>query len=716
MKKLDHKNTIPRYTFIGLAMVALVLVIIGKALYTMTAQRDYWMKVSDQQKRDSVPLPQTRGNIFSCDGQLMASSLPEYSMFMDFEVGGEKKDSLWDAKVDSISMGLAQIFPEKTAEEFKEYLEEGRHSKKKRHWPIYKKRVTYNVFSEVKKLPIFNLPKNMGGFHYEKNNARSRPFGTLAGRTIGAMFGRKDTARFGLELSYDSVLRGTPGIAHSRKVRNQMLKLTDIPPVNGEDIVTTIDVKIQDIAEKAVVDEMREVDANVGVAIVMEVATGDIKAIVNMSKYADGTYQELQNHAVSDLMEPGSVFKTASIMVALDDGVVDTTYKVNTGNGIYPMHGREMRDHNWRRGGYGTLTVPQIIQNSSNVGTSVIIDKFYGNDPERFVQGIHRIGLAEDLHIPLVGAAKPRVRIPEKDSHGIYTNWSKTTLPWMSIGYETMIPPISTVTFYNAIANNGRMMRPRFVKQVMREGKVVREYPPQVIKEHICKESTLSKVRTMLEQVVSKGTGKKARSTKFLVAGKTGTAQVAKGKLGYHSGVMNYLLSFAGYFPADAPRYSCIVCLQKSGLPASGGMSATVFHNISEGVMAHDIKLDVSDAREEFSSPIPDVKAGDMEAAEKVLDILGLAVAQGWSKEQKEKKDTWGIASRTTKGVKMEQAPVYQADMMPDVTGMGARDAIYAIERRGVATRIIGRGKVVSQSLAAGHHINRGDTCILKFE
>lgn len=712
MKKLDHKNTIPRYTFIALFMVLLVFVIIGKALYTMTAQRDYWMKVSDQQKRDSVPLPQTRGNILSCDGQLMASSLPEYSMFMDFRVGGEKKDSLWNAKIDSICMGLAEIFHDKTAEEFREDLEKG-HQKKSQHWPIYKKRVTYNVYSEVKKLPVFNLPPNAGGFHYEKNNARSRPFGTLAGRTIGAMFGRKDTARFGLELSYDSVLRGTPGIAHSRKVRNQILKLTDIAPVNGEDIVTTIDVKIQDIAEKAVVDEMREVDANVGVAIVMEVATGDIKAIVNMNRCEDGTYQELQNHAVSDLMEPGSVFKTASIMVALDDGVVDTTYKVNTGNGIREMHSREMRDHNWRRGGYGTLTVPQIIQNSSNIGTSYIIDKFYGNEPERFVQGIHRIGLAEDLKIPLVGAAKPRVRMPEKDSHGIYTNWSKTTLPWMSIGYETMIPPISTVTFYNAIANNGRMMRPRFVKQVMREGKVVREYAPQVIKEHICKESTLSKVRTMLEQVVTKGTGKNARSNKFLVAGKTGTAQVAKGKLGYKSGVMNYLLSFCGYFPADAPRYTCIVCLQKSGLPASGGMSAKVFHEISEGVMAHDLKLDVTDAHDEASSTIPDVKAGDMGAAEKVLGMLGLAVAQGWSKSNE---DTWGVATRTTKGVKMDKAPTYQRDMMPDVTGMGARDAIFAIERRGVATRIIGRGKVVAQSLPPGHHINRGDTCTLRLE
>ena len=381
MNKLDHKNTIPRYSFIALVVALLALIVLGKALYTMTAKRDYWMKVADQQKRDSVPLQQTRGNILSCDGQLMASSLPEYSMFMDFQVGGEKKDSLWNAKLDSICMGLAQIFPDKTAEQFREDLEKG-HDKQSRHWPIYKKRVTYNLFSEVKKLPVFNLPPNAGGFHYEKNNARSRPFGTLAGRTIGAMYGRKDTARFGLELSYDSVLRGTPGIAHSRKVRNQILKLTDTAPINGEDIVTTIDVKIQDIAEKAVVDEMREVDANVGVAIVMEVATGDVKAIVNMERCEDGTYQEMQSHAVSDLMEPGSVFKTASIMVALDDGVVDTTYKVNTGGGVYPMHGREMRDHNWRRGGYGTLSADaSSLSVSPNPANGVCVVDLSSGEP-----------------------------------------------------------------------------------------------------------------------------------------------------------------------------------------------------------------------------------------------------------------------------------------------------------------------------------------------
>jgi cell division protein FtsI (penicillin-binding protein 3) len=309
-----------------------------------------------------------------------------------------------------------------------------------------------------------------------------------------------------------------------------------LAPTDGADIVTTIDVNMQDLAERSLVDELKLINGDVGVAIVMEVATGDIKAIANMSKADDGEYYESQNHAVSDLLEPGSVFKTASIMVALDDGVVDTTYHVDTGSGSAEMHGAKMRDHNWHRGGYGTISLPRTLEVSSNIGVSKIIDRFYGDHPEKFVDGIYRLGLPTDLHIPLVGAAPPRIRHPKKNERGQYLNWSKTALPWMSIGYETQVPPISTLTFYNAIANNGRMMRPRFVKQVVKDGKVLMDFPPVVIKERICKEKTLKEIQTILYHVVSQGLGKKAGSPSFKVAGKTGTAQVSKGAGGYKSG------------------------------------------------------------------------------------------------------------------------------------------------------------------------------------
>ena len=711
----DRKKIIPRYKIIGYLMVLLGIMIVGKALYTATVKRDYWMKVADRLKRDSVDVKPVRGNILSCDGRLMASSLPEFKLYMDFKAGGDEKDSLWNEKVDSICEGLHDIFPEKSAAEFKRDLEEG-HKIMSQNWPIWKKRVSYDVYTEVKKLPVFNLKPFKGGFHTETFNARQRPFGSLAQRTVGDMFGAKDTARCGLELSFDSILRGKSGIVQRKKVMNKYLSITERPPIDGADIVTTIDVGMQDLAERALIDELKLINGNVGVAIVMEVQTGDVKAIVNMTKCDDGEYREAKNDAVSDLLEPGSVFKTASIMVALDDGVVDTNYHVDTFGGIMDMHGAKMRDHNWHRGGYGRLSLPQTLEYSSNIGVSRIIDEHYGKNPEKFVQGIHRLGLAEDLRIPLVGSSPARIRMPKMDKTGKHwANWSKTALAWMSIGYETQVPPISTLTFYNAIANNGKMMRPRFVKQVVKNGEVLMDFPPEVIREQICKEKTLKEIQTILYHVVSQGLGKKAGSPSFKVAGKTGTAQISKGAGGYKSGQMNYLLSFAGYFPADAPRYSCIVCIQKSGLPASGGgMSGVVFHHISEGIMAQDLKLSVADARDSLSVLLPEVKNGNILAADYVLSHLGVKTNENWSGSYANGNPIWGTTSHQNNQVMLTKVDNVQAGQMPDVTGMGARDAVYLLESKEVKVRIEGRGKVVSQSLPAGHQIKKGEVCSLK--
>ena len=716
--QFDRNSIIPRYKLVAFIIMGIGLLILGKALYIATVKRDYWMKVASRLKKDSVDVKPIRGNILSCDGRLMASSLPEYKLYMDFMAGGEKKDSLWTKKVDSICIGLHEIFPEKSAAEFKQHLEQGR-KKKSQNWAIWPKRVSYNVYAQVKKLPVFNLPPYKGGFHVQSFNARQRPFGSLAQRTVGDMFGAKDTARCGLELSFDSILRGRMGLISRQKVMNKYLSIVMREPVDGADIVTTIDVNMQDLAERALIRELKkeEVNGDVGVAIVMEVKTGDVKAIVNMSKGADGEYHESKNSAVSDLLEPGSVFKTASIMVALDDGVVDTTYTVDTGNGIWEMYGAKMRDHNWHKGGYQVLTLPQTLERSSNIGISRIIDKYYSKNPEKFVQGIDRLGLRTDLQLPLVGAAAPRIRMPKKNERGQYVNWSKTALPWMSIGYETQIPPISTLTFYNAIANNGVMVRPRFVKSVMKDGEVIREFPTEVIKPSICKEKTLREIQTILEHVVSQGLGKKAGSKLFKVAGKTGTAQISKGTGGYKSGRMNYLLSFAGYFPADNPRYSCIVCIQKSGLPASGGgMSGVVFHEIAEGIMAQDVKLDITDARDSISILMPDVKNGNLLAADYVLSHLGISSNKWWNGSYANGNPIWGSVGHNGKNVQLAKLPVYNERHVPNVMGMGARDAVYLLESRGVKVRIEGRGKVVSQSLPAGHEIKKGEVCSLKME
>ena len=716
MSKFNSKNIMPRYSLIALIMSLIAIAVVAKSAYIMIAQKDYWLEVAAKQKKDNVPILPTRGNILSSDGELMASSLPEFKVYIDFKTLKETgKDTAFIDSIDYICKGLNELFPEKTAGEFKRYLLNGL-KEEKRHFPIWKNRIDYNTYKEVKKLPIFKYAKFKSGFHEEEFNARRRPFGSLAQRTVGDLYGAKDVARCGLELSFDSILRGTNGIENRRKIRNKYLSITEIPPIDGSDIVTTIDVSMQDLAERALLEELQEINGNVGVAIVMEVTTGDIKAIVNLDKCEDGQYREIKNHAVSDLLEPGSVFKTASMMVALDDNVVDTMYTIATGGGVWNMYGRDMKDHNWRRGGYGNLTLPWCLKYSSNIGISRIVDNFYHKNPEKFVQGIYNLGLADDLQIPITGYSPAKIRMPKRNKRGQYTNWSNTALAWMSIGYETQVPPISTLTFYNAIANGGKMMRPRFVKKVVKNGTVLAEYPPIVQREQIAKESTITQMRRILTEVVSEGLGKKAGSDKFLVAGKTGTAQMSKGVAGYKTGVTDYLLSFAGFFPADAPRYSCIVCIQKSGLPASGGgMSGVVFHQIAEGIMAQNLKLSVTDAKDSTKSLVPMVKNGNLLATDYVLSALGFNVKNGWNGAYPFGNNVWGTVETNKRDITFSEKKNINKQLVLDVHNMGARDAIYLLENCGIKVVMSGRGKVVEQSLAPGERIKKGMVCKLRF-
>lgn len=728
MSKFNSDKVMPRYFAIAVVLTLIGFAVLGKAMYIMTAEKDYWTQVADRLKRDSVSVKPSRGNILSCDGQLMASSIPEYKVFMDFQAGmddsvsARRRDSLWTEKIDSICIGLNQIFPSRTAEEFKANLQEGRRKIMKngkagaRHWAIWPRRIDYNTFCEVKALPIFREPKYTSGFHWDEYNARRKPFGTLADRTIGAMYGAKDSAKNGLELSYDSILRGTNGLTHRRKVLNKYMDIPILNPVDGCDIVTTIDVGMQDLAERALIEELQEINGEMGVAILMEVKTGDVKAIVNMARGADGKYHEAVNNAISYRCEPGSVFKTASFLVALDDGVIpnDTNFIIHTGNGVMEMHGRPMKDHNWRRGGYQDINVAKALEVSSNIGVSYVIDKFYGSNPKKYVEGLYRVGIHEDLKIPLVGYHTPMIRMPDTKTTDRAKYWSKTTLPWMSIGYETQIAPINTVAFYNAIANDGKMMQPRFVKQILKNGEVVKEFEPVVLKERIAKPQAIKTMQTILEHVVSQGLGRKAGSKSFKVAGKTGTAQVADQYGGYHSGVTRYWLSFAGYFPADNPRYTCIVCLKKSGLPASGGgMSGVVFHHISEGVMAQNLKLSVDDARDSLSILVPEVKNGDISATTQVLNDLDIRNLVSWTGSNTG--TLWGKAQREANDVRISQMEPRKG-IVPDVTGMGARDAVYLLESRGVKAKLRGRGKVKSQSIYSGTAVKQGMVCELIME
>ena len=329
------------------------------------------------------------------------------------------------------------------------------------------------------------------------------------------------------------------------------------------------------------------------------------------------------------------------------------------------------------------------------------------------MKGLYRVGIHEDLKLPLVGYLPPRIRMPRKNKHGQYENWSKTALPWMSIGYETQIAPINTVTFYNAIANNGKMMRPRFVKKIVKNGETITEFEPQVIKDRIAKPQTIKTMQTVLEHVVSQGLGRKAGSPLFKVAGKTGTAQVADQHGSYHSGVTRYWLSFCGYFPADNPRYTCIVCLKKTGLPASGGgMSGVVFHHIAEGVMARNLKVSVDDAFDDRSIIIPDVKNGNIAAASQVLAELGIKTNSHWNGSYAVGNPVWGNAERRTNDVSLTKTTMND-NLVPNVVGMGAKDAVYLLETYGLRVKVQGRGKVKSQSCSAGKPVIKDSECVL---
>lgn len=701
-----------RYTFIVFIMALLAVAVIVKAGIIMFAERQYWKDVADRFVKENVEIRPNRGNIISADGKLMASSLPEYKIYMDFQAGGMTKDTMLMNHLSEICKGLHEIFPSKSVQEFRTHILRGR-KKKSRHYLLYPKRISYIEYKEVRKLPVLNLSSNRGGLHAEAFNQRKKPFGSLAMRTLGDMFpDMAQGAKNGLELTYDSILRGYNGITHRQKVMNKYLNIVDKPAVDGCDIITTIDVDMQDIAEKALVDQLKNLEALSGVAVVMEVETGEVKANVNMTRGNDGNYYEMRNLAVSNLMEPGSTFKTASIMVALEDGYITPDYVVDTGTGQVKMHGSWMKDWNWYKGGYGAIDVTRIMEVSSNVGVSSIIDKFYKDNPQKFVDGLKRMNIDTPLNPGFVGEASPRIWGPkERETIKGALPWSKTTLPWMSIGYETMIPPIYILNFYNAIANNGTMVKPKFVKAISKNGEILEEFPTEVINPKICSDSTLHMMHTILRKVVSEGLAKPAGSKQFSVSGKTGTAQISQGKSGYKSGGVSYLVSFCGYFPSEAPKYSCIVSIQIPHGPASGGLQAgSVFSRIAERVYAKHLYLDLATAKDSTSVLVPDVKQGDLSEAALVLNELnirhnGTDLTAGIH-------PVWGKATHTTENVDLKEQK-FSKGLVPNVIGMGAKDAVFLLEEKGLRVRLSGVGRVKGQSLQPGSFLRKGQTITL---
>ena len=697
-----------RYFFVVLLMSLMGIAIVVKAGFIMFAEQGYWKDVADRFVREGVPVKPNRGNILSADGKLMASSLPEYRIYMDFKAGGYQKDTMLMNHLTEICEGLHRIFPDRSAAQFKAHLLKGR-KKGSRNYLIYPKRISYIQYKEAKRLPVFNLNKYKGGFHEQVYNQRKKPFGSLAARTLGDLYA--DTAqgaKNGIELAFDSLLKGREGITHRQKVMNTYLNIVDRPPVDGCDIITTLDVDMQDICEKALVDKLKELEAISGVAILMDVPTGDVKAIVNMTRGQDGNYYEMRNLAISNLQEPGSTFKTASIMVALEDGKITPDYTVDTGNGTKMMYGQAMRDHNWYKGGYKTIDVNRIMEVSSNIGVSSIIDKFYKDDPQKFVDGLKRMSIDQPLHLQIPGEGTPNIKGPKEKY------FAKTTLPWMSIGYEVQIPPINILTFYNAIANNGTMVRPRFVTKAVKDDNIVEEYPVEVINPKICSDHTLEQIRTILRNVVANGLAKQAGSDQFHVSGKTGTAQVSQGAAGYKSGVRNHLVSFCGYFPSEKPRYSCIVSIQiNKGMASGGVMAGSVFSKIAERVYAKNLHFDLKNAIDSTSNVIPSVKAGNMNETVRVLEGLKVPIQKDFKLSSHQ--IAWGHAQQSPNAVIL-QTSESKSGLVPNVIGMGAKDAVYLLESKGLRVQLHGIGKVRRQSIAGGHRIVKGQTITLQLK
>lgn len=692
----NNKDRAPRrYVVIFVLMCLVGLYILGKAVYTMLPpESDYWKEVGRNSK--TAKIPANRGNILSCDRQVLSGTVPKYALYMDFDVHDpdsaierktrEYRDTTFYQKLDSMAQGLARIFPDRDEQWFRQRLLQGK-ARGKYSWRIYPKLASYVQYRACKELPFLKESMYRSGFHGDEMLLRLKPYGGLASRTIGELF--NDTSsrpKCGLEMSFDSILRGKPGSKHFIVMRNRRVPIVDTPAENGHDLLSTIDVNIQDFADRTLRSKLKEDDVHgeIGVAIVMEVKTGDVKAIVNLSRAQDGEYYEMDNHAIYDLWEPGSTFKTASIMVALEDGKITLNKTVDCAPGIVNMHGRNMKDHNWHRGGYGTLKVEDILGQSSNIGVSKIIDEAYHDNPAAYVDGLHREGVGIPLDLPFHNAPQPR--IPHPLSKIRY--WSKTDLPWMSIGYVTMLPPISTLTFYNAIANDGKMVKPRFVKAELKDGMVIREFPTEIIKERICKPSTLKDIQYCLEHVVSGGLGRKAGNggKLFKVSGKTGTAQFSEG--GSYAG-RKYMVSFCGYFPSDDPKYSCIVCIKKQGLPASGGgQCGPVFSEISQYVMSRDSMRSAIAAADTNSVFVPEVTKGSRQQAKAIIEGMGLA----------------------DKHIDIVEADSLPLTKVPDVAGMGIKDAVYALQKRGLRVRINGCGQVVKQDIAPGSPAAKGRT------
>ena len=708
-----RKNIVLRFGIVYIAISLLFLAVIGKMVQIQFFEKDEIMKMATNQRITDIIVKPKRGNIYAADGRLLASSIPTYNVYMDLRVEAlhKKNGKLFFDKLDSLSNSLADFFGDKSATEYKQLLLKG-YRDSTSELRLYPKRISYAELKSLRELPLLNMGRNKSGLVTREFVRRVKPFGSLASRTIGDVYAEEEKGgRSGLEGSFNQQLLGIPGVSTRQKIANRYIETIEVEPVDGLDIYSTIDIELQDIAEKALRDTIADLGAKSACVVLMEVKTGEIRAMVNLDyDTASHTYFEGANHALTDRIEPGSTFKIASLMAVLDEGIVKKTDYFDTGNGLFPIANRVMKDHNHDRGGYGRLRVDEIIHASSNVGTSKMVMKSFGEHPERYIEKLYEFGLNDQLPSQMKGVAKPWIKHPQKDKD----LWSATTLPWMSIGYETKIPPIYTLTFYNAIANNGVMVKPLFVRCIKRNEEVIQAFEPQILRKNFCKESTLKDVQEIMRGVVEGkyGTAKNVKSKIVSIAGKTGTAQISQGAGGYKTGQTRHNVSFCGYFPAENPQYSCIVFITSpDGKPSGGKMAGSVFKKVAEGTMLlKTISTPTALSNDTiYKFPhLPAIKAGNFKAAKRVLADLSVQVnssSDGWMKSLPE----------ADARVRPENYQIARG-LVPDVKGMGIKDAFYLLGTLGLDVSVTGRGKVVAQSIHPGAKLEKGRKIELKLE
>jgi len=698
---MENKQLRARANMVYFSVVLFALAIAVKLFTIQLVEGDKWRARAETVSTTYRIVQPDRGHIYSEDGRLLATSVPEYDVRMDMMPNG-MTDELFRSKVDSLSVRLAELFKDRTASEYKRDLTDARYRKERYY--LVKRNVDHTQVQVLRTFPLFNLGRYKGGLVTEKRTVRMRPFGRLAARSVGYVL--RDSSKVGLEGGYDQWLRGVTGRRLERRLTGGVWMPIDngdgVDPKPGSDIHTTIDMNLQDVADAALEDQLRKHGAQYGTLVVMEVATGYIKAICNLTR-KDSSYVDDLNYAISQSTEPGSTFKLASLMVGLDDGLIKATDTVDTQKGQVRFRDRIMRDSH--EGGYGRITVQRAFELSSNTGISLAVTKAYEKDPKRFVDGLRRMGLANRTDVMIPGEATPTMRNPGEKG------WSGVSLPWMSIGYEVALTPLQVLTFYNAVANNGRLMQPQFVDHVSRNGKTTERFEPKELNPAICSKATLDIVHGFLQGVVDSGTATNLKNAHFAIAGKTGTAQIARNG-SYKSEGLSYQASFVGYFPADAPKYSCIVVVNGPTMSGYYGnvVAGPIFQNIADKIYSNRLEMQQDVLLAEVTGPRTPITlsghTGDIRRAMEGLNVPVILEGEGeW---------TSTAAGDTVVVLSARGIPTMAMDRVPNVLGMGLRDALYILENRGLRVRFQGNGMVRRQSLSPGSKAPTGSTITIE--